>query len=223
MNQNSKQRGFAAVEALLIAVIIAMLGGIGYYVYHAQKQTDKNLNVANNEKFATPAKKSSKKTTKQTTPSQQYLTIKEWGVKLPLSVEDINAYYTYNSSASLGTTLYDGVSIFDSSFDKLKNSKGVACQDSHYPLFVINRAKNGNVATLTDQNSQDFIGDTGPNDFKVFPLSTQYEFAGSSMHQAYAQCQEFSDAGVDQNPTLTNNLTTIRNALTASYNQMQAQ
>jgi len=38
------QKGFSTVEVLLIVVIVGMLGGIGYYVWHAQKQTDDTLN-----------------------------------------------------------------------------------------------------------------------------------------------------------------------------------
>lgn len=35
------QKGFAALESLLILVIIAILGGTGYYVWNTQKQVDK--------------------------------------------------------------------------------------------------------------------------------------------------------------------------------------
>jgi hypothetical protein len=35
--------GFSAVEGLLIVVIVAILGGTGFYVYNAQKNTDKTL------------------------------------------------------------------------------------------------------------------------------------------------------------------------------------
>lgn len=33
------QKGFAAIEAILIIVIISILGGTGYFVYHANKKT----------------------------------------------------------------------------------------------------------------------------------------------------------------------------------------
>jgi uncharacterized protein (UPF0333 family) len=38
---NKTQKGFAALEALLILILVAIIGGTGYYVWHSQKQTDK--------------------------------------------------------------------------------------------------------------------------------------------------------------------------------------
>jgi hypothetical protein len=46
------QDGFSAVEGLLIAVIVGMLGGVGWYVWHANSQVNKNLNAAESTKLA---------------------------------------------------------------------------------------------------------------------------------------------------------------------------
>lgn len=35
-----KERGFSAIETVLIVVIVALIGGLGYWVYH-QRQTKK--------------------------------------------------------------------------------------------------------------------------------------------------------------------------------------
>jgi hypothetical protein len=40
------QNGFAALESLLILVIIAIIGGTGYFVWHSKSQVNKNLNNA---------------------------------------------------------------------------------------------------------------------------------------------------------------------------------
>jgi type II secretory pathway pseudopilin PulG len=42
------QKGFTAVEALLIMIIVAMLGGVGWYVWHSQRTANKNLDDASN-------------------------------------------------------------------------------------------------------------------------------------------------------------------------------
>ena len=42
----NNQRGFSAVEGLLIVVIVAIIGGVGYYVWHAQKQSNNTLSTA---------------------------------------------------------------------------------------------------------------------------------------------------------------------------------
>lgn len=41
------QKGFAAVEAILVFVIIAIIGGTGFYVYQAHSKTNETLNTAN--------------------------------------------------------------------------------------------------------------------------------------------------------------------------------
>src|SRR5689334_22132151 len=53
-------QGFAALEALLIVVIVAILGGTGYYVYHANQKTSDTLNSASKDAQSSPQKKSSK-------------------------------------------------------------------------------------------------------------------------------------------------------------------
>lgn len=52
----SNQRGFAIVESLLIVVIIGLLGGVGYYVWHAQKQANDTLQAASKVAQSSPGK-----------------------------------------------------------------------------------------------------------------------------------------------------------------------
>jgi hypothetical protein len=59
------QDGFSIVEGLLIVVMVAMLGGVGWYVWHANGQANKNLdsavNSANNSADATKKAQENKK------------------------------------------------------------------------------------------------------------------------------------------------------------------
>lgn len=48
--------GFGAIEALLIVIAIAIVGFVGYYVYHANQTTNKVYNQASNEAQSNPAK-----------------------------------------------------------------------------------------------------------------------------------------------------------------------
>ena len=41
------QKGFSAVEGLLVLVIIGVIGGVGYYVYNSRKETTKYQDNAN--------------------------------------------------------------------------------------------------------------------------------------------------------------------------------
>ena len=73
----TSQKGFAVLESLLILVIIGIIGGTGWYTWHTKNQTDKILSEASNTAQTT-------KTVKSTlTQAQQYLTVKEWGVRAP--------------------------------------------------------------------------------------------------------------------------------------------
>src|SRR5688572_16555420 len=57
------QKGFSVVEGLLIVVAIAIIGGAGFYVYNANKNTNQSLdNTGNSEiKKAEEKKKSESK------------------------------------------------------------------------------------------------------------------------------------------------------------------
>lgn len=124
------QKGFGAVEVLLIAVVVGILGFTGYYVWHSQSETNKAYDDAGKSENASleyikdstqadfeACKKAAGSrmlqtypeqcvtkdgkvyTTAAVTPSttsqsdaQNYLIIKEWGVKVPLTYVDKLAY-----------------------------------------------------------------------------------------------------------------------------------
>jgi len=56
----SRQQGFAALEALLVVIIVGLLGFTGWFVWHAKNNTDTSLNNASNSQPGitkkTPAK-----------------------------------------------------------------------------------------------------------------------------------------------------------------------
>ncbi len=56
------QKGFAAMEAVLVVVILAIIGGTGYYVYQANnKATDTQNTAQTNANTAAPHKKKTAK------------------------------------------------------------------------------------------------------------------------------------------------------------------
>jgi uncharacterized protein HemX len=70
-----EQAGFSPVEGLLILVIVAILGGAGWYVYDANKKANNSYDSASKSSNATPkaAKKSESKTAESKAPSQATL------------------------------------------------------------------------------------------------------------------------------------------------------
>lgn len=64
-------RGFTLIEGLLILVIVGLVGGTGWYVWHAKENTNKNLNMA----AQTEIKAGSKKVTSQSPADTSSLTV----------------------------------------------------------------------------------------------------------------------------------------------------
>jgi len=54
------QKGFAVIETLLILVIVAMIAGVGCYVWHTNRQTKATLDAASKSAASTPPKTSKK-------------------------------------------------------------------------------------------------------------------------------------------------------------------
>jgi hypothetical protein len=83
---NKTQHGFAVLESLLILVIIAIIGGTGYYVWHSKQQTDKSLNDASTSSQSLgDAKSSSSHSNSGAKTSSKYVTISQWGVRAAYS------------------------------------------------------------------------------------------------------------------------------------------
>ena len=59
MKKLTDQSGFSAVEVVLVMVIVAIVGGVGYYVYHANNKTLDSYNAAS-ESASQPVVKSKK-------------------------------------------------------------------------------------------------------------------------------------------------------------------
>jgi hypothetical protein len=216
-NLKYSQNGLTAVKALIIVAILGIIGGVGYYVHNSQNKVNKNDSQTANSSAA-PSTNGPAVNYKS---PEKYLVINEWGVKVPLGGDDIGAYYSYNSSASLHNPLYDSVSIFDKSIDDAKNDDGTSCKNPNYPLFVISRAKSGDVNSLKDSKNPNFIGETAPVNFQAYSFAKDYEFAGSSLPQSTPPCVS-QKSGKVNSALLVQYQKTIK-ALTNSYSYIRAE
>lgn len=87
MKLNHNQSGMGVVEMLLILVVVGILGFTGWFVWQSQQKTNDTFMSANNSQAATFSKDNANRTTNQEQ-NAQYLVVKEWNVKVPVS--DIN-------------------------------------------------------------------------------------------------------------------------------------
>ncbi|HYH36167.1 MAG TPA: hypothetical protein VD706_01565 [Candidatus Saccharimonadales bacterium] len=82
--KNLGQKGFTLIEGLLIIIALSLIAGVGYYVYNANKEADKNLTSSASKEEKPAAKEKTQK---------NYLEIKELGIKFELTSKLKNAYY----------------------------------------------------------------------------------------------------------------------------------
>lgn len=94
--------GFGVIEALLLLIIVGIIGGTGFYVYNANKSTS---NGNENTIVKQDSKPEEPKTTKD--PNEDYLVIKEWGVKIPLTNLLKSARYEMHNKDGYAQLLVD--------------------------------------------------------------------------------------------------------------------
>ena len=120
----NRQTGFSVMEGVLVIVVIGLLSVTGWVVY--QHNRTKAANAAGG---AQTTSQQSNVTTTPPAPTVSYLTVKEWGIKLPLSDSIKDAYYTVPSGISndldgLPSGIYLGLT-------SLNTSCGTTTPDSH--------------------------------------------------------------------------------------------
>lgn len=92
-------KGFGAIEALLIVVIVGVIGGVGYFVYNSQKKTSKPLDNAANSQTEPQNTSTPDNTTTVSAPDKYAgnLVIKEWGLRMNMKDAD-KVTYEYHGS-----------------------------------------------------------------------------------------------------------------------------
>lgn len=109
MCMKSQQKGFTVIEGLLAALVVVVLIFGGYYVWRSQKGTKSSTSTstASTKAPSSPAS-STAPATSNTATTQKYLTISEWGVKMPIGADASDANYVIkNGYAYLGLKSLD--------------------------------------------------------------------------------------------------------------------
>ncbi len=241
-----KEKGFAAVETILILIVIVIIGGTGYYVWHANQNTTKALSDAN------AASQSSIKTKKITTfeeckkatgsnmlmtyPEQcvtkdgktftdlsqqiatKYLTIKEWGVKIPLSSSDVGAYYKVDTTPKQSPSDPDNASVYATEVDNLIGPAGISCK-GEYIAFVLR----------LPSDSPKWQTSTSVDDGNVSPLYGErtvvgkYRYAIATKKEYGPECFETSKTGdYNVDATTSQKFADIVNAFFADFKNISA-
>lgn len=120
------QKGFSAVEGLLILIIVVLVGTVGWYVGSSTKEANDTLNNATATSTSTPSK---------TSVSPSYLVIKEKGIKFKLSNQIKDAYYHVSSDGYIYLSLHR--------FDSMKGAEGCAATDDGLGILALVSGKVG--------------------------------------------------------------------------------
>ncbi len=175
----SSTQGIATVAAVLVCGIIAIIGGTGYYVWHAKQISDKNatspgsaitVKATTINSFADCKKAVGSKLlatfpeqcvtkagtpftdTSQSTTTQQYLTIKEWGVRMTLPAVLEDAYYAFPSGPTYAFLSLKGLVKLAPDCAPNKVSLGLIFRQSNaeYQTALVDQQQNGtNIGNIT--------------------------------------------------------------------------
>ncbi len=184
-----KQNGFAHVAILLVAVILAAIGFSGWWVWHNNHKKTTNSPVVTVKSFDGCKKAAGSKlletfpeqcVTKDgvtfTGPSaqttQQYFTIKEWGVKFKTNEDNKDAYYVFYENTK--QYLY----LDSTDLDSLKAYDGSSCKGEY--IAILGQYKKddpalNDPATLGPVGEQKTVGDY------VYTFSTKKQYAAACL------------------------------------------
>ncbi len=87
------QSGFSALEVVLIIVVVGVIAGAGWFVWHA-KQTSSGQSSKQSSSQTSQSSNDTENSSDLGESSAAYLTVSEWGVKIPLSETTKNVSYT---------------------------------------------------------------------------------------------------------------------------------
>ncbi len=131
MGRQGRQAGFSPVEVLIVIAAVAVIGAAGWFVY--QHNRTKATNAAGGTQTTNQTSNQQTTSTTPPAPTVTYLTIKEWGVRLPLSDSIKDAYYVVPDGISKDADgLPSGISLSVSSLDTAcgKLNSGPTGQDN---------------------------------------------------------------------------------------------
>jgi len=164
-------RGFSAVEVLILIVIVGLVSSAAWYV--GRKSGSDNKKTPLSQTATTSTQTTSQTPSTTTTDTTKYVSIKEWGVKIPESY--IPAGFVYEVGASQDP---NGTITFNST-----DLKAAGCTQKNYG-FIVARGKAGDT----------YIGDGGDkSNFKE--IYDQYHANASTFHMIFNNYYFFDDAG----------------------------
>lgn len=148
----SNQKGFGAVEALLILVIVGLIGFTGWFVINSQKETSKTIDQTNKSALVNNQKPAPKTTREYCAPLEKlcFNQPKDWTV----------SYKTDSVDADFGPPIENAVLSDPAGKNTLKFTSGimgvggVCLPEDSSPQTIVEVKKTGLIAKNSDGNDQ---------------------------------------------------------------------
>jgi len=156
MTRETNARGFGVIGILLAIVVIGIFVAGGWIVYHNDHKTNNVINKTTNN--TAKSSKSNSSSQSATNPTQTYMDISQWGVKIPLFSEIPDLYYV------VGTGTQDSSGQSNTIWLGLKSITSTSCTPTN------SNANNTELASILRTPP----GDTDPVSGK--PISTKYPY-----------------------------------------------
>ncbi len=132
----NNEKGFGTVEIILIVVIVALIGVVGWFVYKNHNKTTSTSTTTANTTTTKPTTQTSTPTPTTTNkPSEaDSLTVKEWGVKVPLS-KDISdlTYEVQPFTLNLHDKNQPVIKFFTA---RARAVSGIICSSNNFPVTL---------------------------------------------------------------------------------------
>lgn len=208
MKRPTNVHKFTIAATIVGVLVVAVVGYTLWFVNHSEKVANDAYAKSNNSYTVKPTKN----TAATTAQSQQYLTIKEWGVQVPLSAADAGAYYKVDAN-SMQSGSPTNLTVYSSETDAVVGSGGQSCKGISVAYLV----------RLPKDDSR-WQPSKSIDDGKVSPLFVQrtvigdYQYAVSTHRQSLPTCLATSDIGSAKELTFS----TVASAFQADFKNIQA-
>lgn len=186
------QRGFSAVEVIIIIVIVALLGLGGLLMWNKNKSDapkDTSANTTPNAAQDLPATQNDSQPNGQQS-AAQHLVIKEWNVRITLNDTNSDAYYVVKSDEP------------NYAYVSVKSLTNPECAPDKTSVGVFTRFKEGDRDPIYDMTYNELVPD-------AVKVGDYYYFYG----HAQAYCDESQEAKLKAvSQAFTDNMKTVEAA-----------
>jgi len=175
------QQGFSHV--LLFILVIVVFVGLTVGFAFLKNKRDNNSAAKKND---TGAYIDDGKSIDDRDAGKNFMTISEWGIKIPINGKTGLLYYASVPIAENSPVEY--VRVFSTDIDELQNADGDFCSDDDFPIVTLAKTTKEKMDSVSDPDSADYAGPSGQ--FRSFSFDTTYAYSALGYYQAPPVCSE---------------------------------